>query len=424
MGSTVPSAWRAQTDGKTESIFLHSITSGSALQDGLQAALDDAIAKLPIPKVMSYPRPGSYWNDTKFVRPAHSLLALHGEVIVAVTVLGLHAGNTTDGHRFLSRTGIAIANADAYAETLAAEGKLVASFDERRARIVAGLRAASGNDSPIMPDALLDEVTALVECPAVYAGTFDAAFLDVPAECLVLTMQQNQKYFALAGGDGRLVSRFLVVSNIETSDPSAIVQGNERVLRARLADAKFFFDQDRKAPLASRVEKLHGIVYHNKLGSQYDRMERVRCIAKALAPRVGADAKHADRAAMLAKADLVTDMVGEFPELQGLMGRYYAQHDGEPADVAAAIEQHYWPRFAGDALPQTGVAQAVALADKLETLAGHFGARQRADRRQGSVRPAPRRPRRDPHRHRAFARAAAGGARRPRLRRIRSGRRR
>jgi glycyl-tRNA synthetase beta chain len=207
----------------------------------------------------------------------------------------------------------------------------------------------------------------------VYAGTFDAAFLDVPPECLILTMQQNQKYFALAAAGGGLLPRFLVVSNIETADPSAIVHGNERVLRARLADAKFFFDQDRKIRLEARVDKLRSVVYHNQLGSQYDRVARLRSIATSIASAIGANGAHADRAAMLAKADLVTDMVGEFPELQGLMGRYYAQHDGEPADVAAAIEQHYWPRFAGDALPEQRVAQAVALADKLEALAGHFG---------------------------------------------------
>jgi len=362
-----------ESDGKSESVFLHSIAAGSPLQDGLQQALDDTIAKLPIPKVMSYARPGGYWNDTKFVRPAHSLLALHGDEVVPVIALGLDAQRTTDGHRFLSRKDIPIASADAYEETLAAEGKIVASFAERRARIVEGLQRMAGTDKPIMPDALLDEVSALVEWPAVYAGAFDAAFLDVPPECLILTMQQNQKYFALAGRYGKLVNRFLLVSNIETADPSAIVQGNERVLRARLADAKFFFDQDRKVPLASRVEKLAAVVYHNKLGSQIERVERLRRIATGIAERIGADVGHAERAAHLAKADLVTDMVGEFPELQGLMGRYYAHHDGEPADVAAAIEQHYWPRFAGDALPENKVAQAVALADKLETLAAHFG---------------------------------------------------
>ncbi len=322
---------------------------------------------------MSYAGPGSYYNDQKFVRPVHTLLALHGADVVPVGALGLTAGRTTSGHRFLSRSDVAVATADAYEETLEAEGKVVASFAERRAQIVAALGKAANDATVIMPDALLDEVTALVEWPTVFAGTFDAAFLSVPQECLILTMQANQRYFALADKSGRLVNRFLLVSNLAPADPSAIVQGNERVLRARLADARFFFDQDRKTKLEARVDRLRSIVFHNKLGTQADRMDRVRFIAKAIAAKIGADPAAADRAALLAKADLVTDMVGEFPELQGIMGRYYAQHDGEPAVVADAIAQHYWPRFAGDALPESGVAQAVALADKLETLAGMFG---------------------------------------------------
>ena len=322
---------------------------------------------------MAYAGAGGYFNDVKFVRPAHRLLALHGADVLPIHALGLEAGRITTGHRFLSRGDIEIPNADAWAPTLEAEGKVMPSFAARRSKIVAGLEAAAAGARVLAPDALLDEVTSLVEWPVVYAGSFDAAFLDVPQECLVLTMQQNQKYFALADDRGALVNRFLVVSNIETADPAAIVEGNERVLRARLADAKFFYDQDRRDPLATRVGRLAQVVYHNRLGSQHDRVERLRAIARAIAPLVGADAKQADRAALLAKADLVTDMVGEFPELQGTMGRYYARADGEPADVADAIAEHYAPRFAGDALPAGPVAQAVALADKLETLAGLFG---------------------------------------------------
>ncbi len=366
-----PDRLTREPDGKADAMFLNSVARGASLQQGLQAALDAAIANLPIPKVMTYQRANG--ASVKFVRPAHRLLALHGADVVAVTALGLDAGRATDGHRFLGRRDIAVATADAYEETLAAEGKLTASFAARRARIATLLAQAADGATVIMPDALLDEVTALVEGPAVYAGTFDSAFLAVPQECLILTMQQNQKYFALADAGGRLLPRFLVVSNIETTDPAAIIQGNERVLRARLADAKFFFDQDRRTRLEARVPKLASIVYHNKLGAQLQRVERVCGLAGALAPIIGADPVATQRAAYLAKADLVTDMVGEFPELQGLMGRYYAQHDGEAADVAAAIEEHYWPRFAGDALPQGPVAQAVALADKMETLAGMFG---------------------------------------------------
>lgn len=374
-----PDAWNGPdhlyvaSDGKADYVWLRTLSAGRPLERALQDALDHTLARLPIPKVMRYPAPGSYYNDVAFVRPVHRLVALHGAEVVAVAALGLRAGRVSAGHRFLARSDLAIETADAYAPTLEAEGRIVPSFATRRAAIVDALRAAAAGSVVLMPDALLDEVTALVESPAVYAGTFDPVFLDVPQECLVLTMQQNQKYFALADASGRLVDRFLLVSNLPIEDPTAIVDGNERVLRARLADAKFFYDQDRKATLASRVERLAGIVYHSQLGTLGDRVLRLRFLARNIGPRIGADHARSDRAAMLAKADLVTDMVGEFPELQGTMGRYYAHHDGEPEDIADAIAQHYWPRYAGDALPRAPVAMAVALADKLETLAGLFG---------------------------------------------------
>lgn len=361
-----------RSDGKADYVYLASRAKGHALERGLQEALEEAIGGLPIPKVMSYAASG-YWNDEKFVRPAHGLVAMHGADVVPVSALGLAAGRTSAGHRFLGRRDVEIATADAYPDTLWAEGKVIASFDARRAAIEAELAKHAQGDTPIAPDALLDEVTALVEWPAVYAGTFDPAFLAVPQECLILTMQQNQKYFALTGADRRLRARFLVVSNLETRDPAAIVAGNERVLRARLADARFFYDQDRRQRLDARLPKLGAVVHHNRLGTQGERVVRLRFLARAYAPAVGADPALADRAAMLAKADLVTDMVGEFPELQGTMGRYYALHDGEDAAVADAIAQHYWPRHAGDALPEGPVAQSVALADKLEALAGLFG---------------------------------------------------
>jgi len=376
LGLPADAALARESDGKAQALFHEGVRPGVDLATGLQKALADALARLPIPKVMSYAAPGQYYNNEKFVRPAHRLVALHGNEIVHVTALGLTAGRTTQGHRFLSHKPIDIATADAYAPTLEAEGKVVPSFAARRASIVVALEGAAGDATPIMPEALLDEVTALVEWPVVYAGTFDAAFLAVPQECLILTMQLNQRYFALADDAGKLVNRFLLVSNLATTDPSAIVAGNERVLRARLADARFFFDQDRKVRLDARLARLGAVVYHNKLGTQAQRIARVRRIAAAIAPLLGADAAQVDRAALLAKADLVTDMVGEFPELQGLMGRYYATHDGETADVAAAIEQHYWPKAAGGELPQGAVAQAVALADKLEAMAGLFGVGQ------------------------------------------------
>jgi glycyl-tRNA synthetase beta chain len=361
------------SDGKANYVYLRSLAKGQPLQRGLEEALGEAIAKLPIPKVMSYAGAGGYYNDAKFVRPAHRLVALHGTDIVPLRALGLAAGRVTSGHRFLGRADLELAAADAYAPTLEAEGKVVPDFAERRAKIVAQLSAAAAGAKLIMPEPLLDEVTALVEWPKVYTGGFAPSFLDVPHECLLLTMQQNQRYFALADAGGRLQSRFLMVSNLDPREPEAIIRGNERVLRARLADAKFFFDQDRKQSLQSRAIRLDAIVYHNKLGSQGQRVVRLRLLARGIAAALGANVELAERAALLAKADLVTEMVGEFPELQGTMGRYYAQHDGEMPEVADAIAQHYWPRYAGDALPEGPIAQTLALADKLEALAGLFG---------------------------------------------------
>ncbi len=366
-------ALQREYDGKAEVLYYADIAHGGPLVSALQSALDDAIAKLPIAKVMSYPGPGAYYNDQKFVRPARGLAALHGGEIIPVRALGFDAGRVTVGHRFLARAELNIENADAYEPALEAHGRVIPSFGKRRAEIISALERASAGESVIMPDELLDEVTALVEWPKVYTGGFDTAFLAVPQECLILTMQKNQRYFALADSRGKLQNRFLMVSNTEVRDPAAVIHGNERVLRARLADATFFYDQDRKQPLVVRAEKLRSIVYQNKLGTQAERVDRLRMLAKAIAPKIGADPGLADRAGQLAKADLVTDMVAEFPELQGLMGRYYAIHDGENAAVADAIEQHYWPRYSGDALPRAPVATAVALADKLEALAGMFG---------------------------------------------------
>ncbi|MGH8803087.1 MAG: glycine--tRNA ligase subunit beta [Casimicrobiaceae bacterium] len=360
-------------DEKADYVYLTTIVRGTPLAQGLADALAETVAALPIPKVMSYPHPGGYYNDVRFARPAHRLLAMHGSEVVPVTLLGLQADRISDGHRLMARRAIEIASADAWAPTLEAEGKVLPSFGTRRAEIVRQLLHAAGDSTIVMPDRLVDEVTSLVEWPAVAIGSFDREYLDVPHECLILTMQQHQRYFALTGEDGRLVHRFLLVSNNAPRDMSAIVRGNERVLRARLADARFFFDQDRKRTLGSRVDELSGMVYHNRLGSQRDRVERLRSIARAIAPAIGADAVHTDRAVLLAKADLVTGMVGEFPELQGTMGRYYARFDREPGPVADAIAQHYLPRHAGDVLPESPVAQSVALADRMELLAGMFG---------------------------------------------------
>jgi glycyl-tRNA synthetase beta chain len=359
------------SDGKAEAFFLSYSAPGAPLTDGLQAALDDTLAKLPIPKVMTYQRPDG--TDVQFVRPAHKLIALHGERVVPVSALGLDADSVTLGHRFLSNGPIAILHADDYADTLAEKGHVIASLAARKQSIREQLERHAGADRVLMPEALLDEVNALVEWPVVYECRFDDAFLQVPQECLILTMQTNQKYFALTDDASRLRSRFLVVSNLATGTPEDIVEGNERVVRPRLADAKFFFAQDRKKKLADRVPLLANVVYHNKLGTQLQRVERLEALAADIAPLVGADRALAARAARLAKADLITDMVGEFPELQGTMGTYYARHDGEHEEVALACSEHYQPRFSGDALPSTPVGTTVALADKLETLVGIWG---------------------------------------------------
>ncbi len=384
-------------DGKAEVLFYESTARGATLAEGLQKALDEAIRLLPIPKVMRYQLQDG-WSSVNFVRPAHGLVALHGSDVVPVTALGLSADRTTQGHRFQASVHpVALPHADHYAAQLRSEGAVIASFAERRAEIVRQLQAAAerigGGVRPIEDDALLDEVTALVERPNVLVCQFEQEFLAVPQECLILTMKANQKYFPLLNAEGKLTHQFLIVSNITPQDASAVIEGNERVVRPRLADAKFFFDQDRKKTLVSRVPQLDKVVYHNQLGSQGERVQRVRAIAQAIGAQLFAalSQRHdidgtqdaevvqdylmtcVDNAALLAKTDLVTDMVGEFPELQGTMGAYYAINDGLPDDVAHAIEDHYKPRFAGDSLPRNNVGLVVALADKLETLVGMFG---------------------------------------------------
>jgi glycyl-tRNA synthetase beta chain len=361
----------SQIDDGKQMVFAYEYTQiGQPLSALLSDILNLAIKKLPIPKVMHW---GSS-TDT-FVRPVHGLVMLHGAETVAGSVLGLSSQNWTLGHRFLSEGRIVLSHAADYAQQLMEQGKVIASFAERRARIKQGLNEAEEelHAQVAYAEGLLDEVTALVEWPVVLQAGFAERFLQVPQECLILTMQQNQKYFPLLNSEGMLINRFLLVSNLQTENPVHIIQGNERVLRARLADAEFFYRQDQKTSLASRLPRLQDVVYHNKLGSQAERVQRIIQLAKVIAPLLGADVDKAARTAELAKADLLTDMVGEFPELQGTMGKYYALHDGEDADVAVAIEQHYWPRFANDALPDNLVGTVVALADKLETLVGIWG---------------------------------------------------
>ena len=376
LGHLQPKDLLRESDGKVDQLIYRGVAKGQSLQVALQSALAEAIATLPVPKVMSYQLADGV-TTVQFVRPAHGLVAIHGTDVVPIHALGLEAGRTTHGHRFQGAVDIELQHADEYEARLENEGGVIASFEKRRNEIerLLFVHAEQGGDTLGEREdyvALLDEVTALIELPTVYAGKFEAEFLDVPAECLVLTMKLNQKYFPLYLSEGGLSSRFLIVSNMRLDNPQSIIEGNQRVVRPRLSDARFFFETDKKTKLVDRIPKLSAVVYHNKLGSQGERVERVRKLATNIANAIGADAKLADRAALLAKADLITDMVGEFPELQGTMGRYYALHDGEAPLVADAIAQHYQPRFSGDALPDSPVALAVALADKLETLAGLF----------------------------------------------------
>ena len=358
-------------DGKNDCLFYNVTASGISLTSALQPAVEKAAAGLPVPKMMTYQRPDG--ETVQFVRPVHQLIAMHGDEVLPITFQGLTAGNITQGHRFLSNGDVIISNADEYAVLLENSGKIIPSFNTRKERIRSMLLEKANGDKILMPESLLDEVTALVEWPVVYECHFEESFLEVPQECLILTMQTNQKYFALTDQNGKLRNRFLIVSNIETETPQRIIDGNERVIRPRLSDAQFFFNQDKKKTLESRLPGLANVVYQNKLGTLAQRMARVRLLAVTIAKKLDADTKIVERAARLCKADLLTEMVGEFPELQGTMGTYYARHDGEPEEVAKACAEHYQPRFAGDDLPSTQTGTILALADKLETLAGIWG---------------------------------------------------
>ena len=362
-------------EGKNEALYLNVVANGAILEQTAQTALEQTLNQLPIAKMMHYQvlQKDGQLAEVQFARPAHRIVALHGNQSLNINSLGIDADNLTEGHRFLAPGNLTISHADQYESDLETKAKVIPSFNKRRALIEAALLKAAGADLVLMPDSLLDEVTALVEWPAIYECHFDQEFLEVPQECLILTMQTNQKYFALTDKQGKLRNRFLIVSNIASNKPDAIISGNERVIRPRLSDARFFFQQDQKRPLASRVTDLGKVVYHNQLGNQLERTKRVQAIAVGIAKKLNADEKLASRAAEIAKTDLLTDMVGEFPELQGIMGRYYAIHDGEHAEVAAACSEHYMPRFAGDSLPQTQTGTILAIADKLETLVGIWG---------------------------------------------------
>ena len=348
---------------------------GQGLGNILIKILQGLLPKIPAPKMMR-------WGDGNehFIRPVHNFIMLHGRNVLceSAELLGLKSTKSeTLGHRFLSKGCIELPHASEYERVLLESGYVIASFEKRKKLIKEKLHDASNkeNGNVVQDDSLLNEVTALVEYPEVYVGKFNQTFLHIPQECLILSMKQHQKYFPLLDNEGNLLSRFLMVSNIKTNKSAAIISGNERVLQARLADAEFFFDQDRKKTLASRVKNLSGVVYHSKLGMLSERVERVSKISQAIGLQLGGKklAALAGEVAMLAKADLLTDMVGEFPELQGIMGRYYAKHDGMSDELAFAIEDHYKPRFSGDDLPRNMVGICVALADKLEILVGMFG---------------------------------------------------
>ncbi len=364
-----------ESDGKQDYLVARGTAPGVALTDGLQQALDSALAGLPIPKVMRYQLADGV-TSVRFVRPAHGLIALHGDAVVPVTALGLTAGRLLHGHRFLSGPPLELSEATAYELALAEHCHVVAAFATRRATIEAQLQtqaarlgATLGTDPEV--EALLDEVTALVEWPTVYAGEFEPRFLNVPQECLILTMRLNQKYFPLFDPDnGALTHRFLIVSNMTAKNPHNIVEGNQRVVRPRLADAQFFFETDRKTPLAKRVEQLGSIVYHNKLGTQLERVERVRAIARGVAQTLGSAVADADRAALLAKADLGTNMVGEFPELQGIIGAYYAAADGEAAEVVDALRGQYRIRLDQPVNADSVTPAVLFIAERAETLVG------------------------------------------------------
>lgn len=367
-------ALKRENDGKNEQLYYEGVRAGVELAAGLQKALEAAVKALPIPKVMNYQLADGV-TTVQFVRPVKHLTALYGADVLPVTMFGLEAGRTTMGHRFHTHAPIEISSADAY-ETEMKAAKVIPDYAERRAILVSKLEEAAkaNNGTLIAPEDLIDETTSLTEWPVIYVSEFEEKFLAVPEECLILTMQTNQKYFPMRSADGKLMNKFALVSHIEAKDGGdAIVSGNARVVRARLADAEFFYKQDCKETLESRVPGLKHVVYHNKLGTQAERMLRVKAIAGRIAAAIGASVEKAERAAMLAKADLRTLMVGEFPELQGIMGEYYARNDGEAPEVAVAIREHYQPRFAGDALPSCPEAVAVALADKIETLVGMFG---------------------------------------------------
>lgn len=364
-----------QVEGPKGKVLQYSgVKPGEATVALLPGIVTTALNQLPIARRMRW---GA--GEQEFVRPVHWLVMLFGSSVVDASILGLAAGKHSRGHRFHAPQEITISSPAKYLEVLREKGRVVADVNARREAIREGVSklAAELGGTAVIESALLDEVTALVEWPVPLAGRFDARFLDLPPEVLIATMQDHQRYFAVRGADGRLLNSFITVANIESRDPDKVRDGNERVVRPRLADAAFFWDTDRKHKLETHIEALKAVTFQNKLGSLFDKTKRIATLATRVAEVIGGDVDAAQRAAELCKCDLLTAMVGEFPELQGLMGRYYAGLDGETAEVTTALEEQYWPRFSGDQLPQTKTGIAVSIADKLDTIAGIFSIGQK-----------------------------------------------
>ena len=364
-------ALKRLTTAKGEWLCFTEQQQGHTIADLIPAILEQAIKRLPIAKRMR-------WGDgnAEFVRPVHWLIVMLGAQVLPATVLGVESANTSYGHRFHSKGALNIDHAKNYQSILLEQGHVVASFSQRQNLILKQIEVlANSVDAHIESDqALLDEVTGLVEQPTAILGSFEQEFLAMPQECLISSMRDHQKYFHLLDKNEKLLAHFITVSNIQSKDPERVIQGNERVLRARLSDAQFFWQTDQKQKLVTRVKQLENVLFHAKLGNLLDKSKRIEALAGKIANTIGADSSIAERGALLAKADLVSNMVNEFDNLQGVMGRYYADLDGEPKQIGECIEQHYWPKFAGDQLPQSGESQAVALADRLDSMVGLYSA--------------------------------------------------
>ncbi|MFT5558872.1 MAG: glycyl-tRNA synthetase beta chain, partial [Sphingobacteriales bacterium] len=368
-GISVEQAERLITD-KGEWLLFKSEVKGLSVAQLIPEIAASALAKLPISKPMRW---GS--SSTQFIRPVHTVTMLFGSRLIKGKLLGVESDRIIRGHRFLGEAELSIDHADQYETLLDDSGKVIVDYERRKAIIRDQVEALAAHENGVadIDESLLEEVTSLVEWPVTLVGSFEDKFLDVPSEALIYTMKDNQKYFPVLDKNGKLLSRFIFVSNIVSRDPAQVISGNEKVIRPRLADAEFFFETDKKKTLASRLESLSSVLFQQKLGTLKEKSERIANVAEDIALQIKADTKHAQRAGLLSKTDLMTDMVMEFPDVQGIMGMHYALHDGEDQEVAIALNEQYLPRFAGDKLPTSLVACAVSLADKLDTLVGIFG---------------------------------------------------